>query len=100
MLAIETGIAYARPQTTATGRTAKTYTTPRLSTGTYGLASAMAAVTRATAPALARTPTTISARRVTGETVMPLRARRADAFTCAKGSAEGQPKVRARSSAE
>src|SRR5262245_49599361 len=56
MLATETTHASAVPQTTAIGRTAKTYRTPRLSTGTYGFRSSIAPVTTATAAALASRP--------------------------------------------
>jgi hypothetical protein len=56
MLAIATGTAYAIPKKTATGRTAKTYSTPRLRTGTKLLKTATAPVTIATASTPAAAP--------------------------------------------
>src|SRR5947209_8227667 len=62
MLAIETATAKPRPHATAIGSTAKTYSTPRLSTGTYGCSASIAPETTTTAPTLARSPTIRSIR--------------------------------------
>src|SRR6185436_16442016 len=56
MLPIEIAIPYASPQSTATGRTAKRYSTARLSTGTCGFSSSIAPVTAATSATLTSTP--------------------------------------------
>src|SRR5437764_796393 len=64
MLAIETATAKPRPHATAIGSTAKTYSTPRLSTGTYGCSASIAPETTTTAPTLASSPTIRSIRRM------------------------------------
>src|SRR3954469_13884977 len=69
MLAIETAVASGTPQRTATGSTASSYRTPRLSTGTYGFRTAIAAVTNATAATELMTPTG-STRALTRRTVL------------------------------
>ena len=56
MLATATSTAYAVPQKTAIGSTAKTNSTPRLRTGTQLSKSAIAAATTATATAPATIP--------------------------------------------
>src|SRR3954453_23089815 len=69
MLGTDTTTASGRPQRSATGRKAEIKSTPRLRTGTQRLTTAIAAVTKTTAPALASRPTRSSPRFFMGATV-------------------------------